>query len=169
MDYGQLAAWVDGKREKGNTIETIQNWALSNSYLNNNTLDKILDATNPNSIAIRESQAKWSTAEGHICAALLALAGGEIVAMIDAEAAGLAAGKTVASISSKAAKVIEEVDDLATNSGIILNNEVRVALARFFKNAPVLEKLHKIAKKLDDLKFPKAIVNEVIKEVKKLF
>ncbi len=53
MTYDQIAGWIDGQRKKGNTVETIQDWALGNSYLSNKTLDKILDGTSANSLAIR--------------------------------------------------------------------------------------------------------------------
>jgi RHS repeat-associated protein len=85
MDYGQIAAWVDMKRQKGNSIETIQNWALGNRYLEQNTLHKLLDATNPNSLAIRSSQEKWWKVEGGIFETLLALMGGEVLALADVE------------------------------------------------------------------------------------
>jgi RHS repeat-associated protein len=74
MNYGQLTGWIDAQRKKGYTIETIQNWALSNSRINNNTIDKILDATNPNSLSIRLSEGQWWETEGIIYRTLLSLA-----------------------------------------------------------------------------------------------
>ena len=76
MDYGQITGWIDGQRKKGATIETIQNWALGNPYLSNNTLDKILDGTSPTAIAIRKVQDDAWAMEGAIYQQFLLLVAG---------------------------------------------------------------------------------------------
>jgi RHS repeat-associated protein len=98
MNYAQITGWIDGQRRKGATVETIQNWALGNPYLSNNTLDKILDGTSNNALAIRKAQDEAWELEGEIYQQFLLLVSGgviaEVAALIEAKE-GILVGKAI--------------------------------------------------------------------------
>jgi RHS repeat-associated protein len=167
MDYGQITAWIDGQMKKGISVDVIRDWALHNSYLNSNAYDKIMDGTSDSALAIRKADDEWWEAQGYIMAGILTLAGGEMIALVEAEAAGIAAGRGIASLSSKAKNVIKLVDELIRDGSITANYEVRVGLSKFIKNAPDLAKLAGIAKKLNENKVLKAVLKEAVKEIGK--
>ena len=168
MDYGQITGWIDGQRKKGATIETIQYWALSNPYLSNNTLDKILDGTSKSALEIRNAKDEAWELEGKIFAILLATTtGAELAALVEAEASGVAAGRGIASITSKSKDIIKAIDELIRDGSITANFEVQVGLSKVFKNAPDLAKIAKVAKKLNETKALKAVIKEVAKEIRK--
>ena len=94
--------------KKGATIETIQNWALGNPYLSNNTLDKILDGTSTNALAKRKAQDEAWEVEGKIFEILLVLAGGELIELAELGDAALYVkhyGKELGEFYSDAARV----------------------------------------------------------------
>jgi RHS repeat-associated protein len=166
MDYGQITAWIDMKRQKGNSLETIQNWALGNPYLNNNTLDKILDGTSPAALRMREADAEWWEIQGNIMAVIVSVAGGEVLALLEAEALGVAAGRTLGSATSKSGKVLSEINNFLIQNGITVNYRATKNWIELMKKVPDLEKAFKIAKELDRQKAP-TIIKEIVKEVKK--
>ncbi|MEN9598577.1 MAG: hypothetical protein RL596_888 [Bacteroidota bacterium] len=167
MDYGQIAAWIDARTKRGDGAETIGNWALNNPYLTPNTLDKILDANSSAARAIRQAQDEAWELEGKIFAMLLATAtGAELLALVEAEAAGVAAGRGVASVTSKAKDIIRLIDKELLDVTLQANFEVRVGLSKFMKNAPDLVKMAKHWKSLKNsgaLKILKAVGKELLK------
>jgi RHS repeat-associated protein len=170
MTYGQITGWIDGQMKKGVTVETIQNWALSNPYLSNNTLDKILDGSSNASLAIRKAQDEAWELEGKIFAIILATAtGAELAALIEGGAAGVTAGRGIASVSSKTKDVLKLVDELIRDGSITANFEVKVGLSKVLKNAPDLAKIAKVAKKINENKALKAAIKEIANEIKKTF
>jgi RHS repeat-associated protein len=104
MSYDQIAGWIDGQRKKGNTAETIQNWALGNPYLTNNTLNKILDGTSPTSLVIREAKDKEWEAEGKLykffLESVLLTAGGELLMLAEAGEGTVVAGEVTEATSA---------------------------------------------------------------------
>jgi len=98
MSYGQLSAWVDMKNKGGATPEVIESWALNNSYLTNNTLDKLLDANSSAARTIRQAQDEAWEAEGRLykifLESILLTAGGELLMLAELDEAALL-GKVV--------------------------------------------------------------------------
>lgn len=87
--------------------------------------------------------------------------------LIEAEAVGVAAGKGIASVTSKAKDIIKSIDAFIRDGSITANYEVQVGLSKIMKNAPDLAKIAKVAKKLNDNKILKAVVKEIVKEIRK--
>ncbi len=169
-DYGQITGWIDAKRKQGNSIETIQNWALNNPYLSEDALDRIMAATSGTALAIRDAKAEAWELEGKIFAALLAtITGTELLALVEAEAVGVAAGRGVASITSKTKDVLKAIDNLIRETSITANFEVRMGLSKVMKNAPDLAKIAKTAEKLYKNKALKEVVKAIANEIKKAF
>jgi RHS repeat-associated protein len=167
-NYGQITGWVDAYRQKGSSVETIQNWALNNPYLSNDALDRIMDATSVTAVAIRDAKVEaWET-EGKIFAALLAtITGSELLALVEAEAVGVATGRGVASITSKSKNVLKTIDNLIREGGITVNFEVRMGLSKVMKNPPDLAKIAKVAEKLYKNKPLKEALKAIVNEIKK--
>ncbi len=98
MDYGQITGWIDGQRKKGVTVDIIRGWALDNQYLNNNTLDKIMDGITTSALAIRKAQDEAWEAEGRLykifLESILLTAGGELLMLAELDEAALL-GKVV--------------------------------------------------------------------------
>ncbi|MBT9485706.1 MAG: hypothetical protein IV095_14420 [Sediminibacterium sp.] len=98
MTYGQLSAWVDMKTKLGSTAEAIESWAFNNSYLTNNTIDKILDANSSAARSIRQAQDEAWEAEGRLykifLESILLTAGGELLMLAELDEAALL-GKVV--------------------------------------------------------------------------
>src|ERR1019366_3479031 len=112
MHYDELSVWVDRQRSRGASPEQIQNWALNNNYLTSNTVDKILSASNPLSIAIRDDQKVYWETQGKVYAALLELLtaefGGEIIGELGlSEKAGYLIGQGL----MKGTAIVEDAAD----------------------------------------------------------
>ena len=121
-----------------------------------------MDATSETAVAIRDAKAEAWELEGKIFAILLATAtGAELLALVEAEAAGVAAGRGAASITSKAKDILRAVDGLVLDGALQVNYEVQIGLSRFIKNAPDLVKIVNVAKKkcikMDQSKFLKKL------------
>jgi RHS repeat-associated protein len=159
MDYGQITGWIDGQRKKGNSIDAIQNWVLSNKYLSNNTVDKILDATSPTSLAIRKANDEEWAAEGELyrffLESLLVTAGGEVLEFVDL-------GEAASSVKSAS----QEAKELYEESGRVANYLVKKNLSKYMKNAPDLVKLGKQIKEINKYsKVIKEVGKSIVKEV----